>query len=356
MKRILPILLFLVVAVQAQYQVKTTTYTKRWLKSSDQQTGLNRVAPVGSSTNSIIKFNGLNWVEGFDGGGSGSGDVTGPGSSTDNAVPRWNGAGGDTLQDSGVLIDDDDNVTVPGRISTGDGSIKGQLRLGDDNNDHYIFFTPSGTTTTDSFFVYPAAPATGFLLWTLSSSTNLTGSFISFTGTGTLVRSTDPVITGSLAIPQDNNPTVNSAGEIAVDVNDHSIRFFGSAERVIGSMYVASMTIFDPDGVQATSDAIPILPVEATWAPFGITVRDIYLKTDASSTYSIDLEEWTTIAGGTVTQIESAIATSGSLEAEDDGTLNDASVAAGSIVFVDLPATAVNFITVTFTYTINAGN
>lgn len=36
----------------------------------------------------------------------GSGTLSGPGSSTDNAVARWDGAGGDTLQDSEVTISD----------------------------------------------------------------------------------------------------------------------------------------------------------------------------------------------------------------------------------------------------------
>lgn len=44
-------------------------------------------------------------------GGSGSGDVTGPGSSTDNAVTRFDGTGGKTLQNSGVLLDDSDNLS-----------------------------------------------------------------------------------------------------------------------------------------------------------------------------------------------------------------------------------------------------
>jgi hypothetical protein len=40
------------------------------------------------------------------GGGGGSGDVTGPASSTDNAVPRFDGTGGKTLQASSFLVDD----------------------------------------------------------------------------------------------------------------------------------------------------------------------------------------------------------------------------------------------------------
>ena len=36
--------------------------------------------------------------------------VDGPGGSTDNTIPRFDGTGGRTLQDSGVIIDDDDNL------------------------------------------------------------------------------------------------------------------------------------------------------------------------------------------------------------------------------------------------------
>lgn len=47
-------------------------------------------------------------------GGIGSaGNVNGPGSSTDTAVPRWDGTGGDTLQDSGVTITDNDQLVLP---------------------------------------------------------------------------------------------------------------------------------------------------------------------------------------------------------------------------------------------------
>lgn len=51
------------------------------------------------------------------------------GSSTDNAVVRWNGTGGDSLQDSGVVIDDSANVTgvndltVTGSLSSADLTI-----------------------------------------------------------------------------------------------------------------------------------------------------------------------------------------------------------------------------------------
>lgn len=39
------------------------------------------------------------------------GTMVGPASSTDNAVARWNGTGGTTVQNSGVIIDDSNNIT-----------------------------------------------------------------------------------------------------------------------------------------------------------------------------------------------------------------------------------------------------
>jgi hypothetical protein len=44
------------------------------------------------------------------------GDISGPGSSTDNAVVRWDGTSGATTQNSSVTIDDSGNVTTAGRI------------------------------------------------------------------------------------------------------------------------------------------------------------------------------------------------------------------------------------------------
>ena len=41
-----------------------------------------------------------------------TGDVTGPASSTDNAIPRFNGTGGKTLKNSGITIDDNNNLIL----------------------------------------------------------------------------------------------------------------------------------------------------------------------------------------------------------------------------------------------------
>ncbi len=70
---------------------------------------------------------------------------TGPGSSTDNAVARWNGTDGQTLQNSAVTIDDSSNVagvgnitlsgTVDGRDIAADGSKLDGIESGADVTD-----------------------------------------------------------------------------------------------------------------------------------------------------------------------------------------------------------------------------
>jgi hypothetical protein len=49
-------------------------------------------------------------------GGGGSG-ISGPGSSTDNAIARWDGTGGDTLEDSEVLVTDSGSIVDPRTIT-----------------------------------------------------------------------------------------------------------------------------------------------------------------------------------------------------------------------------------------------
>jgi len=77
----------------------------------------------------IYIWDGGAWVAVGAGGGAGD-NVTGPAVSTDHAVARWDGVGGNTLQDSpGVTIDDFDNLTVDGDIGT-----TGDVNSGNDLN------------------------------------------------------------------------------------------------------------------------------------------------------------------------------------------------------------------------------
>lgn len=53
----------------------------------------------------------------------GSGDVVGPGSSTDNAIARFDGTTGKLLQNSTVLLDDSGNITAVTSIQIADGAV-----------------------------------------------------------------------------------------------------------------------------------------------------------------------------------------------------------------------------------------
>lgn len=106
-----------------------------------------------------------------------------------------------------------------------------------------------------------------------------------------------------------------------------------------GAMYgqpiMYSKTYILPEYIQAETDTVAVFPVESGSAPNGILITKFGIKTDASSTYSVVLENWSS-AGAWASDI-STVATGATLEAES-GVLSS-TVAAGSIVFIDLPTT-----------------
>jgi hypothetical protein len=128
------------------------------------------IAGLGTS-GQVLTSNGAGALPTFQ--AAAAGDVTGPGSSTDNALSRWDGTGGDTLQDSTVLVSDngemtngsqpafyaflgttDTNVTGDGTIySLGDTDIGSALTEVFDNGGN---FTPGASG--GAFFT---APVTG---------------------------------------------------------------------------------------------------------------------------------------------------------------------------------------------------
>jgi hypothetical protein len=59
---------------------------------------------VAQDSSVIYVWDGASWIA------NANGDIVGPGSSTDQAIVRFDGTGGTDVQNSGVLIDDNDNV------------------------------------------------------------------------------------------------------------------------------------------------------------------------------------------------------------------------------------------------------
>ena len=127
------------------------------------------------------------------GGGGGTGDVVGPASSTDNAIARYDSTTGKLLQNSAVTVDDSGNIVTAGSITSGSGGgAAGYIELGQGTA------PTAGTTSvklyggsaiTSYIMRVPSAAGTGFLLGT-NTAGDVVQTFIGFTGTGDVVRTT----------------------------------------------------------------------------------------------------------------------------------------------------------------------
>lgn len=85
---------------------------------------------------------------------TGTGDVTGPGSSTDNALARFDGTTGTVIQDGVVILDDTGNITGPVSIAVNGSlvantalTVEGQVNIVPDNH------SAAGATETIDFSV-----------------------------------------------------------------------------------------------------------------------------------------------------------------------------------------------------------
>ena len=79
---------------------------------SDPSAGVNGDMFYNSTDNKLRAYQNGTWIDVI-GGGSGGGNVTGPTSSTDNAIARFSGTDGETIQNSGIIIDDGNNLSLP---------------------------------------------------------------------------------------------------------------------------------------------------------------------------------------------------------------------------------------------------
>jgi hypothetical protein len=120
------------------------------------------------------------------------GNVSGPVSSTDNAIVRWNGAAGNSIQDSGVLVDDSNNLIFPTGTAIRTSQSAGNTVLFqayDVDGAAYVTFATLTANNTPSF--------------DLSTNTTIGGQYIYRVG-GNDVALTDGGTGSSLADPGDN--------------------------------------------------------------------------------------------------------------------------------------------------------
>ena len=165
-------------------------------------------------------------------GTGGSGDVTGPASSTANGIARFSGTGGKTLKNSGITIDDSNNLNVPGIISAGDGTVAGELvaqEITSNGTEYLSWLAPDARTTTLRMLLPTADPQAGqVMLFGAPSSTKstiewgtpvLSGGALGTPSSGTLTNATGLPLAGIVAQAADTvvmNATAGSAAPTAV--------------------------------------------------------------------------------------------------------------------------------------------
>jgi hypothetical protein len=153
----------------------------------------------------------------------GSGDVTGPSSSTNNNLVRFDGTTGKLVQDSDIIVDDSGNLETPGEIAA--ASFRGtgatadsRVDVPDDDGSHYFGLQANDTTTTSVNLIGPAAPFTGIPLFT-ASGTNFTMS--------AAAQDTDYSL-----VTIGNDPDLSTEGRLGWDSNGDVLRGYDGANQV----------------------------------------------------------------------------------------------------------------------------
>lgn len=155
----------------------------------------------------------------------------------------------------------------------------------------------------------------------------------------------DPVFTGSMQVPNGASPTVDAAGEVAVDTTTDQFQFYGAAKRALPSIQHISFVIPAP---AATDDMLLMK------APFGMTILTIRGVLQGTTNVIGQLQECNS-SGASCVDLDSDITFDGGEDA-DDGTLTDNTIASGN--WIAWKTTSVSgtptFLTITVTYRVVA--
>lgn len=164
------------------------------------------------------------------------------------------------------------------------------------------------------------------------------------TGTGTY----DFGGADDVEIPNGTGPTVDTAGQIAIDTTGDQLIYFGGAERVVTFQFTKSFALEDP----ADADSILLWEV-----PFDITIVSwscIVDPGDTGESVAVDLQE-TDATGDSGASIDAAV-TCDNDEANDDGTLSNPTLDAGDYLLLDIGTVTgtVTWLSGSIVYTVDA--
>lgn len=194
-----------------------------------------------------------------------------------------------------------------------------------------IYRTTGGVDSTTM------TPETGVLILGLEGTTRIDSLTVDLIKDADNVTMDTLEVTTSLKIPNSDNPTVDDSGKIAWENDDGCFRVkIGDSTAAIGAKKFFSATLALPKNLYDSLAVWTILPVQGSFAPHGIYLESLWIKTDNSSSYSVIFEEWS--APQSETNDIDTIATSTGYEA--GGVPSDRLIIAGGMIKVRLPATA----------------
>lgn len=133
-------------------QSRSLAYNALWVGDAGN---LASQLPAGSNDQVLTVVGGVpQWVD-----PTPPGNVSGVAPSTDHALVRWNGALADSIQNSGIIIDDSDNVSGVVTLSTGQVSVLNQaaVRLYETGSTNYVDVRAAGTMAGNYTITLPAA-------------------------------------------------------------------------------------------------------------------------------------------------------------------------------------------------------
>lgn len=265
-------------------------------------------------------------------------------------------------------------ITANANLAVGNGSTgPGQVRLMEDSDNGTDYSTITGASDAGSYpsFTFAGSAAgsedasftASANMWTWNSSTGAAFTFtpaVTLTGgitsigaasnlsggtvtLGALAGAIDAGGATSFEIPNGTGPTVDAAGEIAIDTTSDQLVYYGGAKRVLPYKQYASFVIPAP----AATDDINLLK-----APYGMTILAINCIVQGTTSVTGQLQECDS-AGANCADLDSDI-TCDADGAADDGSLTDSVIAANG--WLRWKTTSVSgtptFLTVTVTYSV----
>lgn len=125
----------------------------------------------------------------------------------------------------------------------------------------------------------------------------------------------------------------------------------GTFTYVYGPPQILSKTLILPEYIQDETSFVPLLSVEASWAPYGITVIESGIKLDANRAYSVNFRDidWSVLD----TDVIAVVATDAGEHEKDSSTLSY-NIPVDYGVGVVLPSTTgAKYLNLWFVYTVN---